>query len=359
MRRRRSAPSGDDAGGGEQVEISELAGKRASIGTVAQRAGVSIATVSRILNEVPNRASAATILRVRAAARDLDYRPSRAGSTLRSGRSRVVALLVPDPANAYNAAVAASVEQALRRSERSVVLCGTGEDPAVQDEFLLEMQAHAVCGIVLLGAVPSPVLRQFVTEGQPIVFVNRRDPTGTDAAFVGIDDRRAGREVADHFLRRSYAPCALLHGPLDSSATLERVRGFSERLAEAGHALDPAYVVARGSHADPMTSGYRCATPLLTLAPRPRAIFCTTDESAFGVYRRCRELGVAVPGEVALFGFDGNPLIEFLAPWLSTVSVPYSQFGPAVAEIFDQIWGGEPRLRSPEVIFPHRLIVTD
>jgi LacI family transcriptional regulator len=96
---------------------------------------------------------------------------------------------------------------------------------------------------------------------------------------------------------------------------------------------------------------------LLARAPRPDAIFCTTDEIAFGVARRCFEMGIDPARDITLFGFDGNPLNAFLAPWLSTVQVPYEGFGSSVGTVLDRIWAGETMTGRDAVILPHRMMI--
>ena len=327
---------------------------RSSIADVARAARVSNATVSRVMNGTGG-FSKATAARVFAAVKQLNYRPSFAGSALRSGRNSIVALMLTDPTHAYSGAVAASVEEALRRRGKTMVLCNTNEDPARQDELLLEMRAHLVCGIVLLGAVQSPGLDQALRLREPIVFLVRRPPGGSLAPFVGVDDRKAGCEIAEYFLKRGFRRCLLIHGPLSSSATADRVNGFSERFREIRIRDDGVTILA--VPASRKEAGYALARRYLTVSRMPQAIFCTTDEIAFGVARRCFELGLDLRRDITLFGFDGNPLNEFLAPWLSTVRVPYDGFGAAVGRIFDHIWAPGATEHSDAVILPYRLSI--
>jgi LacI family transcriptional regulator len=149
-------------------------------------------------------------------------------------------------------------------------------------------------------------------------------------SFVGIDNYAAGRAVGGYFVDHGYEDAIVIQGLAYSSTSHERVRGFSEVLAEYGFILSANRVY----ECDFTPIGaYRVAAGILDRAYLPRAIFCTNDQIAYGVMRRLRELGVEVPGRVAIFGFDDNPLNEWLAPWLSTVSVPSELFGPAVARL--------------------------
>ncbi|MDX2104141.1 MAG: LacI family DNA-binding transcriptional regulator [Alphaproteobacteria bacterium] len=303
---------------------------RPTIAAVAQRAGVSIATVSRVVNGVANKASAETIARVNAAIRDLDYRPESAGRTLRIGQSRLVAVLAANLANPTMAAIAATVEMALRERGLVMLLCDTHDRPELQDEYLLEMRAHRAHVTVLLGAVASPGLDAARPRGDRLLFVNRLAPGDPQAPFVGIDNKGAAVEVAEALVRRVSGPLALLHGSPWSSATGMRIEGFVERTRALGRAIIDAHIF--GGTGDHLEIGYRGAEALLASAPRPAGIFCTSDLMAYGAHRRLSDAGLQVPQDVVVFGFDDNPLNDWIAPWLSSVRVPYADFGPAIAD---------------------------
>lgn len=315
---------------------------RVGIEDVALQAGVSIATVSRVLNSKVNRASAQTAARVRAVAVELAYRPAAAGRALRLQQTQLVALLIPDTSNAFYAAIAKSIESSLASQNFAMILCNTAEDPVRQDAYLAEMQAHHVRGVALLGAVPSPGLEAAIEARLPIAFVNRRSPFG-GGIFVGIDNEQAGRAVAGHFIARSLTDCAVIHGPLNSSASRGRFEGFCARFLEHGVSLPPQRLYGA---ALTMTSGYEAATQLLLATKRPRAVFCGNDQIAYGLYRRCNELGLRVPSDIALFGFDDNPMNEWLAPWLSTVHVPFDAFGSAVSAALSKLWSASELCRA-------------
>lgn len=326
-----------------------------SIQTVAGKAGVSIATVSRVLNGTKGKMSEATRGRVLSVIKELDYRPSRVGSALRSGRSRLVALMVQDPANAYNGAIANSVERQLRERGKILLFCNTQEDPKIQDELLREMRAQLVSGVVMLGAVESEELYAYIDAGEPIVFVNRRLKRLPPGMFVGIDNYKAGQAVAELFSARQFRKAWLIHGPLASPATSARVDGFVTTMKKRNTDVS---IRKLGVAISRMDAGYALATAELTASDRPDAIFCTTDEIAYGVHKRCRELGLSVPRDIHLFGFDGNPLNEYLAPWLSTIRVPYESFGSAVTEMLEYRWNND-KYPAADTILPFRETIAD
>ncbi|MCF3933448.1 LacI family transcriptional regulator [Acuticoccus sp. M5D2P5] len=324
-----------------------------SLRTISQHAGVSITTVSRVLNGRPGRIAPATVERVQRLIEEVGYRPHQSGRSLRTRESSIIAALTSDPSNAYFSAIAGSIESAGRNDNHVMILANTMGDPQRQDERLLEMRSYLTRGIVHFGAVPSPGLQRFLEQGVPMVFIIRPCPLPIEAPLVGVDDYRAGTDVAEHFISQDYRTYGVILGIEASRASERRYLGFRDRMKDAGHE-----VAVGGRHigGSMMESGYLQATTLLERKPPPRAIFCTTDMLAYGAFRRCTELGLRVPEDVVLFGFDDNPLNEWVAPWLSTVRTPYESFGPSVWEVFNTLWtdrGSDP----PQIILPHHLVI--
>jgi LacI family transcriptional regulator len=315
------------------------------IAAVAAQAGVSIATVSRVMNGVPNKASADTVARVWEAVRALGYRPVRAGSTLRGQQSRLVAVLAANLGNPAMAAIVASMENALRGAGLVMALCDTHEQPALQDEYLLEMRAQRVQAICLLGAVASPALSALTEAGERLLFISRRHPDGVVAPFIGIDNGGAGRDVAGFFHARGIPDPGLIHASTASSATAGRVEGFCA-------AIHGPVRIAHGTELDHMALGYRHALDVLADRTRQRGIFCTSDLIAYGAHRRLLASGLRVPEDVLLVGFDDNPLNDWVAPWLTSVRVPYDLFGVEAVRLlhamqFDQI---------QSAVLPHEMV---
>jgi LacI family transcriptional regulator len=312
---------------------------RATIRAVAERAGVSIATVSRVVNGLHDKTGDATIRRVLDAVAVLGYRTQSAGRTLRQRESRIVGVLVANLANPAMAAIAASIEAALRDAGYVMALCDTHEKPDIQDEYLAEMEAQAACGIVMVVAVPSPKLDALRAAGQPLVFVNRRDPAGDASAFVGIDDFAAGRELARYVAARTdLRPVGLVHASLAFSAGALRAAGFQHGMAEFGVADVPYASYASANH---LEIGYHGLGDLLARREPPRFVVCLSDLLAYGAYRRACEARLRVGEDIIFASFDDNPLNDWIAPWLSAIRIPFAAFGPAVVATLGELLAGE------------------
>ena len=330
--------------------MTRRGGPAASIKSVAALAGVSIATVSRVVNGVANKASPETIARVRAAVAALDYRPTSAGRALRQQRSRLVAVLAANLANPTMAAIAASAETALREKGLVMVLCDTHDQPDLQDEYLREMQAHQVRAIVLLAAVESPMLAAMRDGATPLVFVNRRDPGGGAASrYVGIDNLAAGRAVAAYCIEAGLSSVALLHGWLSSSATADRVSGFLATFAAAGRPLPDGGVIPP-KVTDHLAIGRAGAVALIDAGLRLDAVICTSDLIAFGAHRAFADRDIRSP---RFIGFDDSPLNDWVAPWLTSVRIPYESYGTGIVSLIAETGGKRQPLAS---IQPFRLV---
>jgi LacI family transcriptional regulator len=320
---------------------------------VAARAGVSVATASRVINRVANKASAATAERVWAAVTELGYRPGSVGRALRRRESRIVGVLAANLANPSMAAMASSIEWALRGEGMVMCLCDTHERADVQDEYIREMRAQLARAIILIGAVGSPALDEARAAGATLVFVNRPDPGDVSSPYVGIDNVTAAAEIADRLLERGVRRIGVLHASLDRTAAYWRLLGLFGRLKAAG--VDTSSIPrATGPGLDYIAIGYRGMGELLESQDFPRVVVCFSDLLAYGAYRRVREAGLDVPGDVAFFGFDDNPINPWIADWLNSVRVPADRFGPAIVETLHRLWRAE---RPPPLYLEHRLAI--
>lgn len=310
----------------------------ASLATVARDAGVSVATVSRIVNGKTGRASAETIARVEEAIARLSYRPNSVGRALRHRASRVVAMLAPNLDNPAMAAIAVSVESALRDAGFVMILCDTHDRSELQDDYLRAMRDQLVAGYVMVSAVRSRGLEETLRRGDPTVFVARRNPLG-GGAYVGIDNRRAGADVADFLLACGIERPAVLMAQQNASSTSERAAGFVERLLARG-VPDDAIRRAIGPGLSHIEIGYAAAGMLVRDGGWPRGALCVSDMIAYGAYRLAVEHGVPIPQRCRLVGVDGNAINAWIAPWLTSIRIPYESFGQPVVAQLQSLWSG-------------------
>ncbi len=327
---------------------------RISLAMIAQEAGVSVSTVSRVVNGQLDRANAETIERVQRLVERHGYRPNVIGRSLRHGRSRIVAMLAPNLDNPAMGAIASSTEAALREAGYVMVLCDTHDQAELQDAYLDAMSAQQVAGYVLVATIASPGLKGLLASGDPVVLVGRRAPEGVGLApYVGIDNRGAGADAADVLLDHGIARPAVLHAGLHSSAAADRVAGFLDRLSARGVPKSETRIAASVALKH-MEAGYEAARKLAQDGGWPQGLMCVSDQLAYGVWRLAYESGVRVPEDCLIVGVDENPLNAWIAPWLTSVHIPYSDFGGAVLHQLNARWSGE---ASPgDILLPHKVV---
>ncbi|MCM3658267.1 LacI family transcriptional regulator [Agromyces mediolanus] len=284
---------------------------RATIKDVAAAAGVSRSTASRAMSG-HGYAAPEVRDRVRAAAKELGYVVDTTARSLKQGRSRSIGVLVSDLRNSFYAELASGVGLEARRFSHSIVLVdlrGRAEDELEAAENLV---ASRVAGVI---ATPvSYQLAPFLSRlGVPLIEVDRRfDPEGTDA--VVVDNRSAARDSTAHLLELGHRRVALLIDETEWTTGDERQQGYLDALGERGVKPDPQLIVHAGWDA---TAAAAAAVSLLDRANRPTAVFAANNVLAEGVWRAARQLGLAIPEDLSIVGFDDAPWMSLVQPGLS------------------------------------------
>jgi DNA-binding LacI/PurR family transcriptional regulator len=322
---------------------------------VAARAGVSIKTVSNVVNGYVHVAPS-TRARVQAAIEALGYVPNLAARQLRGGRSGVIALAVPDLPSPYFAELAGLVVQAAERHCWTVLIDQTDGRAERERDLLTGLRRHAIDGLIVspLALSGEEVVR---ADGLPTVLLGARAGRGA-ADHVAIDNAAAGADATRHLAglgRRRIAAIGVQDGP-HAAAGQQRLAGYRAALAEAGLAADPRLVagVTRLSRAE----GAAAMARLLDDPAPPDAVFCLNDLLALGALRTLLERGVAVPGELAVIGFDDIEDGRFGTPTLSTVAPDTPRIAQLAVDLLAERLADGPGAIGPprELRVEHRLV---
>lgn len=285
----------------------------ATIKEVALAAGVSYTTVSHVLNDT-RPVSPAARERVLAAAAALHYVPSALARSLRSQTTGTIGMIIPNNSNPYFSEVARGIEDTCWAAGYSVILCNSDDDPAKQRDYLNVLLTKRCDGLIMaaLAQTDAELLRQ---RRVPAVFIDRA-PEGLEYDVVGVDNLAGGELAGQHLLALGRARIGCIGGPRELEVSEQRIAGL--RRALGGTLDDSLCETADFSSA----GGYAAALRLLARPPgqRPDALFCCNDMMAIGALRAAAELGIAVPGELAVVGFDDIDLAQFVHPPLSSVS---------------------------------------
>ena len=307
----------------------------ATISDVAERAGVSIRTVSRVLNKSP-KVNSETRERIEQAIAQLHFRPSPRARALAMGRSFLIGMVHNDRnALVLDAFQRGIVQEAAPRGYELIVH-STPVDEGGVDDVLAFIDRSRVDGLILLPPVSglADLPRALERAKVPAVALSSLPITGYRAVILARE-REAAAEVARYLLALDHRRIALVNGPRDTVSAEERRAGFVDALGRAGVEL------AGEAHGDyGFHSGVRAAEQLLTLDPPPTAIFAANDEMAAGVLKVAATRGIAVPGALSVVGFDGSLLSEMLTPALTSVARPFTQMtGEATRQLIDRIEG--------------------
>jgi len=295
----------------------------ATMNDVAQKAGVSSATVSHVINN-SRVVSDETREKVLAAIRALHYRRDGVARSLRRSQTNSIGLMISDIANPFFPDVVRGAEDIARSQGYNVILCNTDEDAEKERLYLDVLLEKRVDGIVM---TPTGGNQEYIQEllfsGIPITFVDRWIP-GIDVDAALVDNEQAACEAVTHLIKLGHRRIAVVDAQLASSAIAERLEGYRRALADAGIPFDRRLIVISRSDID---AGFTVASKLLTLSPRPTAVFGTNNLVTLGVMQAIVRQGLRCPEDVAVVGFDDFPWASAFHPALTTVAQPSYALG--------------------------------
>ncbi|MCP2164009.1 LacI family DNA-binding transcriptional regulator [Goodfellowiella coeruleoviolacea] len=326
---------------------------------VARRAGVSIGTVSNVVNR-PHLVSEATRTRVLSVIQELGYVRDESARQLRAGRSRIMALLVLDLGNPFFVDVARGAEQAAHGAGLSVITCNSGQRVDTEAAYLAMLAEQRVRG-VLLSTVDTEGegLDRFRRSGIPHVFVDRKVP-GDQACSVSVDDVAGGELAMRHLVEAGHTRIAFVNGPTVLTQCRDRQAGVDAALASAPPPQRHLSVLdATGLD---VASGRDAGARLLGMSPRPTAVFCANDLLALGVLQAMVTAGVRVPEEMAIVGYDDIEFAGAAAVPLTSVRQPAVRLGRTAAELLiaeTESTGEERQHEHRTVVFTPELVVRD
>lgn len=310
--------------------------KRPTMKDVAEHAGVSLSTVSYVVNDSGPVAEARRA-RVLDAIRVLDYTPNESARSLKRRSASTIGLVVPDLGNQFFALVAEGVERAASERDVLVVLCApeaTGKDESQHAALLRGQRLDGVIYLSGSGTPASTILE--LSRNGPVVLVDEQIP-GFDLPAVVSDGRRGAGEIARHVLGFGHERLAVIGGPAPLWTAEQRLAGYREAFAAAGINPDEVPVYEGDYHQD---SGLRLAEEALAGAPgkRPTALLCANDLMAIGALEYCKSAGIRVPEDVSIVGFDDVPIAALVTPRLTTVRQPAREMGERATELLFEIF---------------------
>lgn len=320
---------------------------------VAARAGVSTATVSRVLSS-PERVAEPTRLRVLEVVRALGYAPNVAARSLRTLRAAKILLTVPDISNPFFASVIRGAEEAARDAGYAVVVGDTRHDPEIEDQYAEMLSRREVDGLIFLGhRLPESLQPLLERRGDAAPIVNGCEYSpGIGVPSVHIDNAAASSDALEHLVTLGHRDIGVITGPAISPISRDRLAG-AIAAAERHGIADRLHLSA----AD-YSAGAAFAQASLLLGKGVTAIYCFSDEMAMGAISAVAKAGLSCPRDVSVVGFDDVALARYFQPGLTTIAQPKAMIGRRAVDLLVQILRDAP---SPprQVTLAHALVVRD
>ncbi|EHK80520.1 LacI family transcriptional regulator [Rhodococcus pyridinivorans AK37] len=307
---------------------------------IAERAGVHVSTASRVLRQPePVDGWSDSALRVREVAAELGYRPNLWAASLRTRKTTTLGVVMPRLTDGVVATTYQGIEEAATKAGYSVLLSSPPDDLEAQRRAIALLVGRQVDGLLLssMHLPGGPFVESLVLGSLPILAVTRHADAGLP--FVVGDDYRGGALAARHLLDRGYDDLAIIAGPDHASTARDRRDGFVDTLKEASAPLPPERVMRSSFD---VAGGVEAARALLDRPDRPRAIFAVSDTIAIGILGVARDLGLSIPDDLAVVGYNDIPVVAQLPVPLTTVRSPAHDIGvTAIEGLLELVRNGE------------------
>ncbi len=319
---------------------------------VAREAGVSMATVSRVVNNNPN-VKPQTRKKVFEAIERLGYRPNAVARGLASKKTTTVGVVIPDISNPIFAEVARGIEDIANMYHYNIILCNSDKKKEKEIRLINTLLEKQVDGLLFMGGAVSDDHRQaFRTSSVPIVLCATKDDN-EQIPSVDIDHESAAFDAVSALIRNGHREIAMISGPLQDPANgYARFQGYRKALEQAGIPFKDEYVRIGNYRYE---SGMEVMKYFLGLKIRPTAVFSATDEMAIGAIHTVQDHGLKVPDDISVIAVDNIHMASMVRPQLTTVAQPMYDIGAVSMRLLTKLMNKE-NVDNPIVVLPHELI---
>jgi LacI family transcriptional regulator len=309
-----------------------MRGLKFNIKDVAKRAGVSISTVSRVIND-SKVVRPETHVKVMKAIEELGYKPNAIARSLKVKNTKTIGILIPDISNNFYPEVVRGIEDIANMYNYNIFLCNTDMEEEKVIQYFQVMAEKQVDGIIFMGNMVSDELRVKIDFYDiPTVLIGA---DSGDLPSVTIDYAAASKAIVNYLINKGHVKIGLIAGKLDDPIVGGApLRGYMEAMEEAGLQINRDFIVEGGHR---YKSGYSGAQQLLSLTERPTAIFAASDELAFGTIRVAMERGIKIPQELAIAGFNNIDMAAKIFPALTSVAQPMYEMGAIGMRVLTKI----------------------
>jgi LacI family transcriptional regulator len=303
--------------------------KMTNIKDVAERARVSITTVSHVINKT-RYVSDELLSRVNKAMEELNYHPNSLARGLRSGKTRTIGLVIPDISNQYFAEISRKIEDKGFEHGYSVILCNTDDDKTKEKNYIDVLIAKQVDGILFISAgEDSENLGKTIEFDIPIVVFDR-DIKEINSDIVLVDNSAGGYKATKYLIELGHRRIACIAGPSPINPSAQRILGYKRALSEAG-LMNEENLIVQGDYRYP--TGEKAMRELLSLPQPPTAVFACNDMMAMGAMHAVNNAGKRIPDDISVIGFDNIPFSQTVYPTLTTIEQPIIEIAELVIDL--------------------------
>lgn len=323
-----------------------------TISEVAKLAGVSVATVSRVMNN-PKIVTKNTRAKVESAINELSYEPNVLGRNLRTSESRLLLTLIPSISNPFYTEIMNGIEDAALELGYNILLCETNSNPIRQATYFNLIKNKLADGIIAMDPTVDKEELLLLSQNYPVVKCSEHDKNGT-IPYVTINNVTAAYDAVKHLINLGHKKIALINVKGDFQYAIERRLGYEKALKEFNIPINPNFIF----DTDRLTfdQGQLAMRSLLHSKDRPTAVFAVSDIIAIGALKEINEVGLRIPHDIALIGFDKISFSDMTHPTLTTISQPRYDMGmKSVSMLIDKIKGKSVK----NIILDHELVIRD
>lgn len=323
---------------------------------LADHIGVSISTVSRVLNGVADRyrISKKTQETILSAAKALQFEPNALARSLRTNRTQTIGLIIPDISNPFFANIASNVEKEARKLNYTIILCDSEEETGLEKETLNLLRNRKVDGLIVCPVGTDPAyLVHLRDSGVSLVIIDRYFP-GTQLPYVASDNYQGAYEATNHLIEAGHSQIACIRGIPGTTPSDKREEGFRSALGEAGIQVDESLIVGDNFGEE---NGYLETKLLLNRPVRPTAILGISNLISIGAIRAISEEGLSVPEDVSIISFEEQPYSAYLATPMTTVAQQHQEMGRLAVKMLVSQMSGNGEDEAEGVLLPTKLII--
>jgi len=324
-----------------------------TIQDVAKAAGVSVATVSRVLNNHPS-VSDKTRAKVQKAIDQLNYQPNLLGRNLRRSETKMILVLLQNIANPFYSKIVKGIEDVGYKNGYHIMICNTDSDPEKENVYLKLLKNRLVDGVVFMAPVISDEELTEIGKNYCVVQCCEYKECA-DVSSVSIDNEDAAYRATQHLIEQGHRRIGMINGNSGVISEIQREKGYKKALLEAGIDIDPQLITYESYG---YRGGQRAAKYFLSIDKKPTAIFAVSDTMAIGAIKEIKGKGLSVPKDMAIVGFDDTAIASMYDPPLTTVAQPRYDLGRVTMEIMlERIKNN--KVTSKRVFLEHKLIIRE